>query len=701
MFSFRTTLIIVPLAFSLLACMRTPQSSTERPGGFTAAPDTRATVVPQQTAVQSSRLPTDALGSGPAEPLLPEEVAEEVDSLVQELRDLPGDLPARACTPCNTVSKVIGAKRRREIYDGLHALGSAAVPELARMLQSSLRGSDKDLTSTVLWILSSVSGPYTDRNGKQHEGSDISAALPTLILALDDPNARALAASAIGAIGPRAAETLPKLMALLDDNDVVVRMSACNGLRGIDPLPALRQARSDPNPDKRQSAQRTIASIETICLARDRSETRLEELARTADLICKATVVADRSVIDDSFKPAEGFEVREAELRVVSSLKGGPPNVIRFRYYGRPQSSPASALTKLLRDAYDYLSGTYNYLSRKGETERNSFSVGRTYFMVASQIAGGTYREMAAFVPPSHRTFFVTGPPPPYYGMISPGVLLAADAKPHRGTTLTEAAWTEQLALLKSPREDDVLEAVHLLDRMSGGPAWERRGPTIFERDEVLVAIEPLIESKSVDIAVSAVTVFGGDSPYFYDHDVPFWLVGIGKGRITGLGARKRPPNPVVANIGAKELLQVATYGMTPKLRALAIRALGRRPYAYPAAIVSVWARDPNVEVRRAAVLASADVPDREPIVAASTDGSPDTRCMAAVAVAFAQDPHLLPLLERLLHDPVADVRSTAALSLLSYPADQAAQVMDDNLTSDFRLLFPDPRSAAICWDAR
>jgi HEAT repeat protein len=94
-------------------------------------------------------------------------------------------------------------------------------------------------------------------------------------------------------------------------------------------------------------------------------------------------------------------------------------------------------------------------------------------------------------------------------------------------------------------------------------------------------------------------------------------------------------------------------------------------------------------------------VPDREPIVAAPTDGSPDTRCMAAVAVAFAQDPHLLPLLQRLLHDPVADVRSTAALSLLSYPADQAAQVMDDNLTSDFRLLFPDPRSAAICWDAR
>jgi hypothetical protein len=36
----------------------------------------------------------------------------------------------------------------------------------------------------------------------------------------------------------------------------------------------------------------------------------------------------------------------------------------------------------------------------------------------------------------------------------------------------------------------------------------------------------------------------------------------------------------------------------------------------------------------------------------------------------------------------VADVRSTAALSLLSYPVDQAAAVMEANLTSDFRPLF-------------
>jgi len=146
--------------------------------------------------------------------------------------------------------------------------------------------------------------------------------------------------------------------------------------------------------------------------------------------------------------------------------------------------------------------------------------------------------------------------------------------------------------------------------------------------------------------------------------------------------------HPMMADIGAKELLQVATDGTTPKLRALAIRALGRRSHAYPAEIVAVWARDRNAEVRRAAVLASADVPDHEPMMNASTDTSPELRRTSAWAVGFAQDPRLLPLLHKLLHDPAAEVRSAAAISLLSYPVDQSASVMKANLESDFRPRF-------------
>lgn len=615
----------------------------------------------------------------------------EVVALLQELRDQP-EAKKLGCTPCAVASRQTHTTetpedaRRSEIYDRLHALGSAAVPALARGLESSLRSSDRDLTSTILWILSGLSGPWTSRNGTQHDRDDISAALPALILALDDPTGRQWAAGIVGSIGAKAAEALPKLLALLNDGDAGVQMGACGGLRGIQPLPALRQELSDPNPDKQQFAQRAIASIETKCIGPDLMSPP-DELARTADLVCKATVIAERSATDDSFKPIDGFEIREAELRVVSTLKGEPPDVIRFRYYG-------SILTPLR--------ASDSYLTHMAEATRYPFATGRTYLLVATRVADDTYREMAAFLPSSSHSAFHVGPPLPHFVIMSPGVLLAADAKPHRGTTLTEAAWSELIAVLESPREDDVLEAIDRLDELSDGPAWNKGVSPIrdfglgdLKRSRALTAIAPLVRAKSVHIATTAVTVFGRDSPYFYDQDVPFWFVGIGNGQIKGIGARKRPATPMVADIGAKELLQVATEGATPELRALAIRALGRRPQAYQAVIVAAWARDRSAEVRRAAVLASADLPNHEPIMTASTDGSAELRYTAAWAVGFAQDPRLLPLLDKLLHDPVIDVQSAAALSLLSYPLDQSAPVMKANLTSDFRPLFVNALASA------
>jgi HEAT repeat protein len=369
----------------------------------------------------------------------------------------------------------------------------------------------------------------------------------------------------------------------------------------------------------------------------------LEQLARTADLVCKATVIADRSVTDDWFEPIPGFEVREAELRVVSIVKGVASNVIRFRHYAQ-----SSGLTIYAPQSY-------------------TFVTGRTYLVLAAQNAGGTYRQLAKS--------------PTFMG--DHGVLLAADAKRHHGTTLTEAAWAELLALLKSPSDDDVVEAIHQLDTMSGG---QRTRLTDFERSQALTAIQPLIGAKSVAIATAAITVFGMGSPYFDDEAAPHWLVGIGNGLIPGFAARKAPASPL-ADVAVKQLLNVATSGVTPELRALAIRAVAPSR-AIPAAMVAVWLRDPSMAVRRAAVLASAELPDRQPITTAATNGSPDLRDEAALAIGFTQDPHLVPLLDKLLQDPVADVRTHAALSLLSFPLDQVAPVMKANLASEFRPLF-------------
>jgi hypothetical protein len=80
---------------------------------------------------------------------------------------------------------------------------------LARLL---LTAHLPDLKSTVIWVLSDLSGQRYLHDLSQHGKNDISAALPALILTLDDPTVRGWAANTIGAIGPKAAEAVPKLV---------------------------------------------------------------------------------------------------------------------------------------------------------------------------------------------------------------------------------------------------------------------------------------------------------------------------------------------------------------------------------------------------------------------------------------------------------------------------------------------------------
>jgi hypothetical protein len=379
----------------------------------------------------------------------------------------------------------------------------------------------------------------------------------------------------------------------------------------------------------------------------------LEQLARSADLVCKVTVIADRPVADGGLEPISGLEVREAELRIVSIVKGVAPNVIRFRHYAST-------------------AGPFQY-APGGST----LFAGRSYLVLAAKVSGNTYRQST-----TSRT------------IADQNVLLAADAKPHRGTTLSEAEWGELVALLGSPVEEDVIRAIQQLDLMSGGPSWDHYEVKDFERSRALTAILPLVGTQNAAIATAAITVFGRDSPYFEDEDAQFWFVGIGKGHIPGYVARKRPASPV-AEVGEQALLRVADKGKTPQIRAIAIRALGRSSHAIPAAKVALWIRDPGIDVRRAAVLVSAELSDHEAIVRASRDGSPDIRQEAALAVGFAQDPRLLPVLDHLLRDSVDSVRNAAALSLVSFPIEQAAPVMKANLESDFRLVFVDALAQA------
>ena len=104
-------------------------------------------------------------------------------------------------------------------------------------------------------------------------------------------------------------------------------------------------------------------------------------------------------------------------------------------------------------------------------------------------------------------------------------VLLAADAKPHRGTTHSEAEWGELVALLGSPVEEDVIGAIRELDLTSGGLSWDHYEVKDFERSRALTEIEPRVGAQNATIAIAAIKVFGRESPYFDDEDARFTCI--------------------------------------------------------------------------------------------------------------------------------------------------------------------------------
>jgi hypothetical protein len=195
---------------------------------------------------------------------------QDADALVQQLSGLPAEIqpgpfswlcnPAPA--PCSPPPLPPDEAKRRRIYDQLFALGSVGVPALARALGSR----DVSLRSNAALALGVLSGGWW-RSDKSM--IDISAALPALTIALQDPDfrTRGLAAQTVGNIGAQASPAVPALVKLLTSDDEGLRNSACIGIRGIGPpardaLPALRSALSDPSRDVRRFAELAIASIE-------------------------------------------------------------------------------------------------------------------------------------------------------------------------------------------------------------------------------------------------------------------------------------------------------------------------------------------------------------------------------------------------------------------------------------------------------
>jgi hypothetical protein len=373
--------------------------------------------------------------------------------------------------------------------------------------------------------------------------------------------------------------------------------------------------------------------------------TSLEELARSSDLVIKATVVSQKAVTDPWFEPVMGYEARAVEIKIVSVIKGATKaKVLEFRHYA---SVPG--------------------VGRSYSPQAYDLTVGRTYIVFASNGGSGVIRQI-------NKRHTQKG---------DQGVLLAADARRHRGKTITEVALVELRGLLASKSDADAVAAIQQLDAMSGGGRSDLKD---FDRAVVLAAIRPKIRATSDAVAIAAIGVFATDSPYHDDRLAQFWLAGLGKGEISGIGPMKLPAKPL-ADGATKELLAVATGTGSTAVRALAIRALGRS-HVMTAAQLTAWANDPDVELRRAAVLVSAELSDRTLIKAAVADRAGEVRHAAALAIGYTQDASLLPLLGTLVTDKDPKVDSAAALSLLSFAIDQAAPTLKAKLTTPWKPLF-------------
>ena len=184
---------------------------------------------------------------------------QSADDLVAELREFQAGLPGIARsdgTPDPT------EERRRAIYDRLWTLGPEAIPALNR----GLADPDVQIRRNVARFLGVAGDTWYDRT---RPPLDIRPCLKSLITALSDTDARvrALAAQAIGAIGPAASPAVPALITLLSSTDEESRNTALIGLRRIGPaapdaLPAIRQALNDPSADVRRFAQLASGAIE-------------------------------------------------------------------------------------------------------------------------------------------------------------------------------------------------------------------------------------------------------------------------------------------------------------------------------------------------------------------------------------------------------------------------------------------------------
>lgn len=384
----------------------------------------------------------------------------------------------------------------------------------------------------------------------------------------------------------------------------------------------------------------------------------LDELAQQADVIFKGVAISSQPARDHHFEPCDGFVVRQTQFRVIAVIQGKLDGErVGFRHYDRdPQPS-------------SMMYAPQNY----------QFEVGRSYLVFAKKTGTpGVLRQCWR----DERL------------VADQGVLRCADDKPAIAGALREVFWRELTAMLSADKADDVRYAISHLDQLSNqNDVVPFGGVDEFPRERVLEVIRPLIRHSDDSVARSAITFLGSHNPYLDDEQAIYWLAAVGIPQ-PGIGALDRNRRNVGGEQYWQDLATTADNAASEATRAIAIRALGlvRNPSLVES--LNRWLNSASPTIRAAATVLLADFPGaatHKRLEALADDTSPLVRACASHAAGYSQDHLLAPMLGRLLRDSEPKVRQAAAMSLLSFSAENevVASSLRANLKqSEFAPLF-------------
>jgi len=412
----------------------------------------------------------------------------------------------------------------------------------------------------------------------------------------------------------------------------------------------------------------------------------LDKMSADADLVFKGRVVFSLAITNSSF-PQWG-KPHATRFNLISVLKGN--NVTNAVVFWHNTAGPLA-------------------WSGGAEPAHHQFEAGKTYLIFAKDLDKPDY--LFSVQPDA------TNRPNEFRQLYAGGVFRTLDDRPLAGLSISNALWLELNLLLNDKNPTNQLYAIQHLGTMSKRCTASWDYGDYFNREAVLKAVSPFVNSADDQIAFDAIGCFQ--------------LVGNTGTIFTDLGG-ELPPLPESSVYGypkhnaecaaqvlpyATNLVWVINNSPFTLHRAAAIAALSGTGFSIVSNSLPLWLNDSADQVRSQAVLLLPDFPgelSERMLQKLATDSSPQIRSMVANAIGNGKLQQLLPTLMALFSDSqdstnsepllmrqegwpgtelwsedAGSVHANAGYALLKFDVNQVGDILKTNLNDvGFRLQF-------------